>query len=84
MIESKIKTGIVEQEDTLDRRIKLRRMKSQSSTKDPLERNEFFEEKKGEMANYEEDDFNRRDRGVTGLSKKGRNRHLFASFSNLK
>lgn len=39
MIESKIKTGIVEQEDNLDRRIKLRRLKSQSSTKDPLERN---------------------------------------------
>jgi len=39
MIESKIKTGIVEQEDNLNQRIKLRRMKSQSSTKDPLERN---------------------------------------------
>jgi hypothetical protein len=35
MIESRIKTGIMQQEMTLEDRIKQRKLKSESSTKDP-------------------------------------------------
>lgn len=93
MIESRIQTGIIEQENTLSHRIKMRRLKSESSARDPFEASDCFNDKQADVVNQEEavkgllvtrecGDENDKGVGRRGSRAVGRQRHLFASFTD--